>query len=518
MALSNDIISQFAKVVNNDKKTKKETVVYGKTIVHNGEMFVQLDGSNVLTPVTSTTELKPGERVIVTVKNHTATVTGNVTSPSAQNKDVQKIKNTVDGVEDIFAHSITADELTVINASIDNLIAKTAVIEGLEAVTADIQTLKANYADITKITTTDLDALNATIDNLKVKIGEFENISTDDLDAINADIENLKANNAEFSYVSAEVLDVIKANIEDLDVTKLSAESADLKYVNIDFTNIDKAWIGEFYARSGIIEDLVVDNESITGRLVGVTIKGDLIEGNTIKADKLVVQGEDGLYYKLNVNALGETTASSDEKYQNGLDGSTIIAESITAEKLSVSDLVAFGATIGGFHISNKAIYSGIKDSVDNKTNGIYQDTDGQFSVGDKDNFIRYYKIIDENGDDVYKLEISAESILFGTNTKYSMDDVKSLTEHVKIGTYTDQETGNVEPSIELAEGDTDFKQVITNTKSVFMNGNERGTQIDTEGMLTKNVRVEDELRLGEFIWSRRSNGNCGIMWKEVAS
>lgn len=34
-----------------------------------------------------------------------------------------------------------------------------------------------------------------------------------------------------------------------------------------------------------------------------VTIKGDLIEGNTIVADKLVMKGDDGLFYKLNISA-----------------------------------------------------------------------------------------------------------------------------------------------------------------------------------------------------------------------
>ena len=80
--------------------------------------------------------------------------------------------------------------------------------------------------------------------------------------------------------------------------------------------------------------------------MVGVTIKGDLIEGNTIKADKLVVKGSDGLYYKLNVSA---ETVETEQTDQNSLNGSIITAKSITATKISVEDLVAFDATIGGF-------------------------------------------------------------------------------------------------------------------------------------------------------------------------
>ena len=60
----------------------------------------------------------------------------------------------------------------------------------------------------------------------------------------------------------------------------------------------------KFYSESGLIKNVVVGDQTITGELVGVTIRGDLIEGNTIKADKLVIKGEDGLYYKLNTNGL----------------------------------------------------------------------------------------------------------------------------------------------------------------------------------------------------------------------
>ena len=88
--------------------------------------------------------------------------------------------------------------------------------------------------------------------------------------------------------------------------------------------------------------------------MVGVTIRGDLIEGNTIKADKLVIKGEDGLYYKLNTNG---STITSEQTDYNSLNGTLIQAKSITADKVAVTDLVAFGADIAGNHIGNGAIY-----------------------------------------------------------------------------------------------------------------------------------------------------------------
>lgn len=123
----------------------------------------------------------------------------------------------------------------------------------------------------------------------------------------------------------------------------------------------------KFYSESGLIKNVVVGDQTITGELVGVTIKGDLIEGNTIKADKLVIKGEDGLYYKLNTNGSGVTSEQTD---YNSLNGTVIQAKSITADKVAVTDLVAFGADIGGNHIGHDCIYSGAKTSALNTTRG----------------------------------------------------------------------------------------------------------------------------------------------------
>ena len=216
----------------------------------------------------------------------------------------------------------------------------------------------------------------------------------------------------EFAGLTVENFKAVNADIENLNTKKLDVESANIKFANIDFSNIGKAAMEYFYAQSGLIKDVVVGDQKITGHLIGVTISGDLIEGNTVKAEKLVVLGEDGLYYKLNVNSLGEAVASSDVKYQNGLDGSVIIAKSVTAEKVSVKDLVAFGATIGGLNITDGSLYSGVKDSINNTTQGFYVDKSGQLYLGDAENFLRYYKA----KDGTYKLAVSAKSVTFGSN------------------------------------------------------------------------------------------------------
>ena len=419
MALSNDIISQFAKLTNSNKETKTERTLYGTIVISDGKKYVRLDGSNIDTPISSTANVKQNDRVMVMIKNHAAIVTGNITSPSADQQSVDDLNDKTDDMNNqiakfgiIVSYKISTDDITALNATFESMKSITGKFTELDAVTAEIETLQAQIASFEYLSATDIEAINAEIENIKANFGTFTGISTEDVEAFNAEIINLTARVGNFTYVSTEVLKAMKADIKNLDVNKLSAEQADLKYANIDFSNIGEAAITKVFSDSGIIKDLIVSGGKITGELVGVTIKGDLIEGNTIKADKLVVKGSDGIYYKLNFE--GGTFSEGEEVPTDGLHGSVIVANSITAEKISVDDLVAFDATIGGFNITNDSIYSGVKSSVDNTTKGIYLDNDGQIALGDSNSYLKYYK--DQNGD--YKLEIAARSITIGTSNK----------------------------------------------------------------------------------------------------
>lgn len=438
MALSHELISQFAKIVKDDKKQSAESTVYGTVVTDgNGNKYVKLDGSDQLTPLTdnerpsadsTTASANEGERVSVLIKNHTATVTGNVSSPSVRSDDFKNLDDQVTDIKkfDIFiAERVQANEgyikkLQTDKADVGDLTAANAKITELETKKASVEDLNAAKAEITDLKTTKLDTevANATYATIK------------NLDATNANLENLDATYGQFQELATNKFAAVDADIKKLDTEKLSATTADAKYATIDFSNIGIAAIEKLFSDSGIIGDLVVSEGHITGKLVGVTIVGDLIEGGTVKADKLVVLGEDGLYYKLNTN--GVTTTAEQTEY-NSLNGSVITAKTITAEKVNVDDLVAFDATIGGFNITDSSIYSGAKASATNTTRGIYLDKNGQISFGDADNYIRYYKA----SDGTYKLEISADSISIksgsgGTSLNDALDDLNNKVEAMK--------------------------------------------------------------------------------------
>ena len=474
MPLSSELVSQFAKLASNKPKEEKESTVYGTTVIQNGNKYVKLDGSELLTPASFTTNIADGERVTVLIKNHMAVVTGNITSPAARTSEVEEVGN----------------EVKALNAAKAN-------IEDLEATNASIANL-----DATKANVTDLTAVNASIANLDAAKANIE-----DLTAVNASIEKLNADKANVTDLTA-----VNASIEKLNADKANIEDLKTTYANIDFANVGVADIKKFYAKAGVIQDIDIQNQKITGRLVGVRITGDLIEGETVKANNLIILGDDGLYYKLNVNALGEAEASKDDKYKYGLDGSVIVAESITADKVSVSDLVAFGATIGGFHISDSSIYSGVKNSVDSPASGIYFDSEGQLVVGDGTNYLKLYK--DEN--DAYILDISSvaslqkdigdihndidnvHSEIAEQRTNISNDSkqivASALEEYTKIEDFT-KYTKSTESKLTIMSDQIDMNFTTVNNSINDANGNTN----DRFNKLEKYIRFDENgITIGE--------------------
>lgn len=427
MQLSADLVSKFVKATK-DTKTQDGTTMYGTVVMQNGTPYVRLDGSEILTPVTSMADVHSLERVMVLVKDHTATIMGNISSPSARSDDVK---------------------------ALTEVVADKASIGDLKAINADIENLKADNVEISdKLTATEADIKDLEADNVTIN---------EKLTANNASIKELEVDNVSIH----EKLTANDATIEELQTGKLDAKLADIKYAQIDFANIGKAALEQFFAKSGLIENVVVGDQQITGTLVGVTILGDSIKGGTVIADKLVIKGEDGLYYKLNTD--GNTVEKEQTDY-NSLDGGVIRAKSITATKIAVDDLVAFGATIGGWHIVNGGLYSGTKESMSNISRGTYLGSDGQINVGDSDNFIMFY--VDNKGES--HLAISADKFTLGKqNIENVISDIKQDVDNVR-----DEITTLLR--IESSRG-TVFKNnaVSTVLSVVIYHGKDRITDID---------------------------------------
>ena len=149
MRLTNDLISQFVKATNDKTESKKESTVYGTAVENNGSMYVKLDGSDLLTPMSTTVKVTNGERVMVTIKNHTATITGNITSPAARTKDVTDAVELISEFNTVLAQKVDTKDFEVEKARIDTLQADNVTIKNsIAASEADIDTIQANNIEI----------------------------------------------------------------------------------------------------------------------------------------------------------------------------------------------------------------------------------------------------------------------------------------------------------------------------------------------------------------------------------
>ena len=482
MALSHEVISQFAKLVDNKPKKDEGVTVKGTYKIIGDIEYVQLDGSDVLTPVESTVEAKTGERVQVLIKDHFATVTGNISSPAARSKDVKDLADTVDEQGNtiqqmdntiiqqgnsiiqmnttINQHETTINQHdTKINQQGDQIVSinNTVIAQG-NSIEANNNAIIAQGNTIDEMNDTitshgnSITTMNNTIQQHDNRITQNSNTITQQGNTITqqgnkiTEIDNtvqtqgntivaqgntidahgtqLTTHNSQITILNSGfvIQDGVLTGLSEVVVNKLKSDTLDTGYAKIDFANIQMAAVQKLFTESGIIKDLVVQEGAITGELVGVTLKGDLIEGNTIIADKLVIKGSDGLYYKLNTN--GETIESN-QTSENSLNGQVIAAKSITASKIQVTDLVAFGATIGGFDITDSSINTHLKTSIDSSTNGIYLDSDGQMAIGNDINHIKYYK--DENNN--FILDVRLDKLYLGSSQQTADQQFQGMVE-----------------------------------------------------------------------------------------
>lgn len=96
MELSRHILKEFADVSRGVEREDKTQYLRG-TIKSSGDSkYVRIDGSESLTPISEIVDVKDGDRVLVTIENHEATILGNLTMPPSAYKEQEAIDKAED--------------------------------------------------------------------------------------------------------------------------------------------------------------------------------------------------------------------------------------------------------------------------------------------------------------------------------------------------------------------------------------------------------------------------------------
>ena len=262
MGLSYDLISEFVKITNDKKEGAKEGTVYATVVNSTEGKYVKIDGSDLLTPIDTTTGIDDGERVTVMIKDHKATVTGNITSPSVGTNKFDSLVGT-----------IVDANLGGINADIENLIAKNAYLENVFAQNSIL--------------------IDSKIENLVAKDSYLENTYAENSTIIDSKIENLEATDSRIENSVIENFQVIDGVVQDLKAT-----NADIKILNADFAQI-KTLVNGNLTSDNILsfnltsEKVTVDDAFIKDAMID-TISAGKINAGKINTNSVSIGSEDG--------------------------------------------------------------------------------------------------------------------------------------------------------------------------------------------------------------------------------
>ena len=460
MSLSNDLISQFVKITRDQTVEKKESIVYGTTVEYESKMYVKIDGSDLLTPITTTADLQAGERVTVMIKDHTATVTGNITSPSASSIKVNKLEEDILQVDKLIADKANIKDLEAINATIKNLKAKDAEIENLVAKKATIE---------------DLNATNANITNLKAKDAEIEKLvankaSIKDLDVINADIKSLKADKARI-----DVLETKYADINTLVNGHLTSENIQSLHLTAANTTIENA----------LIKDAMID-----------TVSASKINTGIINTNNVSIQSDDGSML-LQGNLQQFKDKDGKVRIQIGKDATgnfTFVLANINGSKLDISSVIS--------NINNNT--STIKAS-----HIKFDDTEQTLDVS----FNQLKKTVDTIKDITIDGDLSSVIEQVTTNTTnigIAQGQISTLIDNTTItkqdGTVTQlkdeynktKDTVN-EHSVTIGKLETNYKGTLTKTATQYYVSTSNTTQTGGNWIEDTTPKWEN----GKYIWQR---------------
>ena len=464
MSLSNDLISQFVKITRDQTVEKKESIVYGTTVEYESKMYVKIDGSDLLTPITTTADLQSGERVTVMIKDHTATVTGNITSPSASSIKVNKLE------EDLL--------------QVDKLIADKANIKDLEAINATIKNLKAKDAEIEKL------------------VANKANIK--DLDVINADIKSLKADKARIDVLETKYADIntlvnghlTSENIQSLHLTAANTtiENALIKDAMIDTVSASKI-------NTGIINTNNVSIQSDDGSML---LQGNLQQFKD-KDGKVRIQiGKDATGNFTFV--LYDETGKGQLINQNGIQSSDAIKDG-----LIVDSKVADNANINGSKLDISSVISNINNNTSTiKASHIkFDDTEQTLDVS----FNQLKKTVDTIKDITIDGDLSSVIEQVSTNTTnigIAQGQISTLIDNTTItkqdGTVTQlkdeynktKDTVN-EHSVTIGKLETNYKGALTKTATQYYVSTSNTTQTGGSWIEDTTPKWEN----GKYIWQR---------------
>ena len=282
-------------------------------------------------------------------------------------------------IADAAIGSAQIGQAVIDTANIKDGAIKTAKIEDGSIVSAHIGNGEILTANIHDGAITNAKIGTAAVETANIKDAAVETAKIKDAAITNAKVAGAAigtANIQDAAIVTAKILDgnitrakiadlaVDSAKIDDLAVTtaKIAAAaitSAKIANAAVDTAQIALGAITTALIAQGAVGTAQIADASITDAKV-VSLNADVITSGTLATERLIIRGANGLIYEINAEASGLSAQElTDEKYQQKINGTVLVARSITAQQIAAATITAneiLAATITGDKIAAATI------------------------------------------------------------------------------------------------------------------------------------------------------------------
>ncbi len=176
-----------------------------------------------------------------------------------------------------------------------------------------------------------LAAASVTAEKLSASCVTTEKLAADSITSDHLQADSVRAKHLAAASVTSE---------------KLAAGAVTANEIQTGTITADKMQSGTITAESGIIADGCIGTTQIADGSITeakiVSMNADVITSGTLQTDRLLLTGENGVIYEINASSSGLSQSElTDEKYREKLDGSVLVAKSITAEQIAAQSITA---------------------------------------------------------------------------------------------------------------------------------------------------------------------------------
>lgn len=247
----------------------------------------------------------------------------------------------IEAIIDAYSSTLSEDILSGVESIIRDSIIASEERVNIEELKRDVVSSILDYTYSRKLTAETIETVklifkeavgdSMTLNNITSTLGRFESI-----------IANI---------ITTEELNATKAVIREATIDTLYTNTMHANYAEINFANVNTGTIQEAWIKSLMVQGGIIAQAGTVYYLDAIHINANYIDAGTLKADRILLTGEDGLYYQINLNRLGEAvieslTPEEQAELKQTIHADAITAHTITADHITVNNIAGTGGWI----------------------------------------------------------------------------------------------------------------------------------------------------------------------------